>query len=95
MELDGCIAVTILDVRNNAVYWDETREIAVNLLVRILRIGFFRLDENMVEIHVDSLAVFEQPHFYIESRQKVIESWVGAESEHIDRWRLVFHIFMG
>ena len=37
----------------------------------------------MVEIHVDSLAGFEQPHLHVEFHQKVIEPWVGVESEHI------------
>ena len=36
---------------NDAIYWNDAREVAVNLLVRILRISFFTLDENMVEIH--------------------------------------------
>ena len=49
----------------------------------------------MVEIHVDSLAGFEQSHLHVELHQKVIESWVGIESEHI-AWRgLLFQIFMG
>ena len=43
---------TVFYVRNDTVYWDDAREIAASLLVRIRRIGFFRLDENMVEIHV-------------------------------------------
>ena len=47
--------------------------IAVSMLVRICRIGFSRLDENMVEIHVDSLAGFEQFHLHVEFHQKVIE----------------------
>ena len=64
-------------------------------MLRICRIGFFRLDENMVEIHVDSLAGFEQSHLHVEFHQKVIEPWVGVESEHIARRRLVFHVFMG
>ena len=64
-------------------------------MLRICRIGFFRLDGNMVEIHVDSLAGFEQSHLHVEFHQKVIESWVGVESEHIARRRLVFHVFMG
>ena len=34
MELDGCVAVTVFDVRNDAVYWDDAREISVSLLVR-------------------------------------------------------------
>lgn len=51
MELDGCVAVTVFDVRNDAVYRNDARKIAVSLLIRILRVGFFRLDENMVEIH--------------------------------------------
>ena len=42
-------------------------------MLRICRIGFFRLDENMVEIHVDSLAGFEQSHLHVEFHQKVIE----------------------
>ena len=37
----------------------------------------------VVEIHVDSLAGFEQPHLHVEFHQKVIEPWVGVESEHI------------
>lgn len=61
----AAVAVTVFDVRNDAVYRDDAREIAVNLLVRILRIGFFRLDENMVEIHVDNLAGFEQSIFML------------------------------
>ena len=64
-------------------------------MLRICRIDFFRLDENMVEIHVDSLAGFEQSHLHVEFHQKVIEPWVGVESEHIARRRLVFHVFMG
>ena len=48
---------------------------------KILRIRFSRLDENMVEIHVDTLAGFEQPHLHVEFHQKVIEPWVGVESE--------------
>lgn len=48
---DTCVAVTVFDVRNDAVCRDDAKEVAVSLLVRILRIGFFRLDENMVEIH--------------------------------------------
>ena len=64
-------------------------------MLRICRISFFRLDENMVEIHVDSLAGFEQSHLHVEFHQKVIEPWVGVESEHIARRRLVFHVFMG
>ena len=55
------------------------------MLVRIRRIGFFRLDGNMVEIHVDSLVGFEQSHLHVEFHQKVIESWGGVESEHIAR----------
>ena len=51
----------------------------------VLIVGFFRLDENMVEIHVDSLAGFEQSHLHVEFHQKVIESWGGVESEHIAR----------
>ena len=43
----------------------------------------FSLDENMVEIHVDSLAGFEQSHLHVEFHQKVSEPWVGVESEHI------------
>ena len=54
-------------------------------MLRICRIGFFRLDGNMVEIHVDSLAGFEQSHLHVEFHQKVIESWGGVESEHIAR----------
>ncbi len=46
-------------------------------MLRICRIDFFRLDENMVEIHVDSLAGFEQSHFHVEFHQKVIEPWGG------------------
>ena len=46
-------------------------------MLRICRIGFFRLDENMVEIHVDSLVGFEQSHLHVEFHQKVIEPWVG------------------
>ena len=38
----------------------------------------------MVEIHVDTLAGFEQPHLHVEFHQKVIEPWVGVESEHIE-----------
>lgn len=37
----------------------------------------------MVGIHVDSLAGFEQSHLHVEFHQKVIEPWVGVESEHI------------
>ena len=48
---DTCVAVTVFDVRNDAVYRDDARKIAVSLLVRILRIGFFRHDENIVEFH--------------------------------------------
>ena len=95
MELDGCVAITVFDVCNDAVYWDNAREIAISLFVRILRIGFFRLDVNMVEIHVDSLAGFKQSHLHVEFHQKVIEPWVGVGSEHI-AWRgLVFQIFIG
>lgn len=36
-----------------------------------------------VEIHVDCLTGFEQSHLHVEFHQKVIESWVGVESEHI------------
>ena len=35
-------------------------------MLRICRIDFFRLDENMVEIHIDSLAGFEQSHLHVE-----------------------------
>ena len=52
-------------------------------MLRICRIDFFRLDENMVEIHIDSLVGFEQSHLHVEFHQKVIESWGGVESEHI------------
>ena len=41
------------------------------------------------------LAGFEQSHLHVEFHQKVIEPWVGVESEHIARRRLVFHVFMG
>ena len=34
-------------------------------MLRICRIDFFRLDENMVEIHVDSLVGFEQSHLHV------------------------------
>ena len=53
------------------------------MLVRICRIGFSRLDEKMVEIHVDSLAGFEQSHLHVEFHQKVIEPWGSVEFEHI------------
>ena len=52
-------------------------------MLRICRIGFFRLDENMFEIHVDSLVGFEQSHLHVEFYQKIIKPWVGVESEHI------------
>ena len=35
-------------------------------MLRICRIDFFRLDENMVEIHIDSLVGFEQSHLHVE-----------------------------
>ena len=35
------------------------------------------------KIHVDCLTGFEQSHLHVEFHQKVIESWVGVESEHI------------
>ena len=55
---------TVFDVRNDAVYWDDAREIAVSLLVRICRIGFFRLDENMVEIHVQRYEQMKMLQWY-------------------------------
>ena len=62
-------------------------------MLRICRIDFFRLDENMVEIHIDSLAGFEQSHLHVEFHQKVIEPWVGLNLNTLPDRASLYHSF--
>ena len=66
-------------------------------MLRICRIGFFRLDENMVEIHVDSSCrIWTVPSScWVSSEGHWVFFFWGGESEHIAWRRLVFHVFMG
>ena len=95
VEFHGSVPVTVFNVCYDTVYGHDTGEIAESLFVRVFGIILLRLDENVIEIHIDGLAFPEQAHPHVEFYQQFVQFRVGVELVFLSRRGFVACVLAG